>query len=55
MSTTKKESVTEKFRRLDAEFQAMNEARVAQGKAPVEIDAIGALREVQAEMAEKHK
>mgnify|MGYP000867937165 CR=1 FL=1 len=53
MVTTKKESVTEKSRRLAAEFRAMNEARVAQGKAPIEIDAIGALREVQAEMAQE--
>lgn len=55
MATTKKESTTEKFRRLDAGFQAMNENRIAKGKTPVEIDAIGALREVQAEIAQEHK
>lgn len=43
----KKESTSERFRKLDNDFQKMNENRVKQGKDPVVIDAMKALEEVR--------
>ena len=51
----KKESTSERFRKLDNDFQKMNENRVKQGKEPVVIDAMKALAEVREDIAKEYE